>query len=592
MKFSFSISKEPKAVHVPPVVMGSAIRSPRVMPWHAKALRESNERMRRMYESAITTNLNADFPASITSSNAEILTSVSASRARARKLERDNPYARAILEAFQDNVGGWDPFRLEMKVGKYDEQGTFEEEVETNRIIEQAWKEAALPENCTVRKDTSRLEMDLQAITAMIRDGGILWRHHRAFPNNEFGYAVEPIEIDRLDHYWNRPATGTSNEIQFSIEMDNYHAPVAYWILTRHPGDVFAYSSQPKYREQVVAKDVIALFDLRTRAGQYVGMPRFATIIQRLHRIDQFDLAHVTAAIWASCKPFFIVREFPSINGYVPDEIKQMMAQGFGESEDEAGAEQGEKMSNVEPGTGEELPFGAKPVLVDPKFPIEAADQFKRDHLRAAAAGAGVPYFYINSDLESVNFSSGRLGLQQFQANCKKLQEHFILGCRRPHFNEWLKYAILSGKVKGPKISIDRLQEFRNAANFHGVRWPYINPLQDVQADILRIEAGLDSRSRVIAESDRGGDVHTVNGEIASDRKCDEAHNLDFSGSDPTTPSVKKGEPGQELPAAEGEAPAPPAKTGGKQTIKKSRPNNGRLNQTLALLQATRNGEH
>ncbi len=69
-------------------------------------------------------------------------------------------------------------------------------------------------------------------------------------------------------------------------------------------------------------------------------------------------------------------------------------------------------------------------------------------------------------------------------------------------------------------------------------------------------------------ESDRGGDVEEVNAEIASDKKSDENHGLDFSSGDVTRPTISKGEPGQETPKPE---PALPAKTGGKQTIKKSR---------------------
>ena len=40
--------------------------------------------MMRMYEAAVTNNLNADSPVTITSANAEILVSVMAARSRAR----------------------------------------------------------------------------------------------------------------------------------------------------------------------------------------------------------------------------------------------------------------------------------------------------------------------------------------------------------------------------------------------------------------------------------------------------------------------------------------------------------------------------
>ena len=241
-----------------------------VTPKDANYLRQVSRQKIRMYDSAATSRLNQDFPISITSANAEILTSIVASRSRARRLERDNPYATAIINSHQNNVVGSDPFRLEMKVGKMVE-GAFVEEDETNLEIEQAWQEAGLPENFSVRKTLSRAEGYWQTISAVIRDGGIIWRQYRQFPKNDFHYAVDILETDHLDYNWNRPQVGTANEIQFSIEMDEFHAPVAYHLLTRHPGDVFAWSNSPKYRERVEANDVIALWNIRTRAEQYIG---------------------------------------------------------------------------------------------------------------------------------------------------------------------------------------------------------------------------------------------------------------------------------------------------------------------------------
>lgn len=552
------------------VITGKAFHATRVLPHHAqiiramngKALRETNERVLRMYEAAVSNNLNADFPITISSGDAEVFTSVWGTRSRARTLDRDNPYAWAMLESMRVNVGGHDPFRLEMRVGKKDKTGKFIEEADTNEMIEDFWREAGKPKNCTTHLDMSRLELYLQAISSMIREGGVLARHRRAYAKNKFGYALQPLEIDRLDHYFNGKNPKTGNDIKMSIECDEFGGKVAYWILTKHPGDIFYTANiQQRLREEVPASDIIYLSDLRTRAEQTRAVSRFASIIARLHRIDQFDIAHVTAAIWASCKPFFITQEFPTAMEYVPDFIKRAIESEMQQMEGEG---EGDKVSNVEPGTGEILPYGQKPFLVDPKFPVEAAPQFKKDSLRAVAAGSGTAYHMIGQDLEGVNFSSGRLGENQFHDSCKILQELFISNYVTPHFEEALKSAMLSGRVKRP---ISRLEEFYAAAYFHGRRWPYVNPLQDAQADILRIEAGLDSRSHVISESDRGGDVHQVNSEIASDKKCDEDHDLDFTSADPTKPDVKKGVPGEGVENPES-GTEPPPKKGGKQTIK------------------------
>jgi hypothetical protein len=193
-----------------PMRTGAMLQPSRVQPAHAAVLRTMSRRMVRMYESAMSDNLNADFPVSITSANAEILTSVAGTRSRSRTIVRDNPYAAAIEREYQNNVCGPDPFQLEMKVGKW-VAGQFVEEVETNRLVEDAWHEAGLKENCTVRRDISRLEMDICAISSVVRDGGILFREYPGFPKNNFRYAIDPIEVDRLDQYFNRPANGGLN---------------------------------------------------------------------------------------------------------------------------------------------------------------------------------------------------------------------------------------------------------------------------------------------------------------------------------------------------------------------------------------------
>lgn len=515
---------------LPMAPMGRTVmRNAVIMPTHAKVFRGREDRMLRMYDAALTNNLNVDIgPASITSANAEIFVSVLAVRCRARKAVRDNPYAKGIVRTYRNNVVGHDPYRLEMRVGKKDAKGKFVPESETNDLIQEAWKEAALPENCTIRQDVSRLELYHMAQASAVRDGGILAQHYRYFPNNKFKYAIDPIEVDRLDPNYNRAAVGTNNEIQFSIERNSYRAAVAFWILTRHPGDVFAWSNTPRYRERVEAADIIQFWNIRERAGQDIGMSDLDTIIQRLHRIDQFDIAHCTAAVMSAAKSIWIERTQTTASEMNSDEISR----------------EGEKFSNVTPGEAEILPTGYTAKQLDPKFPIETGPEFKKDSLRGVGAGAGIAYHTLANDLEGVNFSSGRLGENAQRDEFMVRQEHMIDNFVRPHFNTWLKYAILSGSLPLP---ITRLEEFQKAAEFNGRRWPYINPLQDAQASVLMIEAGLTSRDHEIINSERGGDVEKVNAEIASGRESDELHGLDFTNTDPTEPSIKKGVPGESV---------------------------------------------
>ena len=113
---------------------------------------ELRGKLTRMYEAAMVNNLNADSPISITSGNAEKFVSVVATRSRARSAERDDVFISGAIEAYQDNVGGHEPFRLKMKVGKKNADGEFIEETETN---EKNLKHA-------VKQKESQAEMELK----------------------------------------------------------------------------------------------------------------------------------------------------------------------------------------------------------------------------------------------------------------------------------------------------------------------------------------------------------------------------------------------------------------------------------------------
>ncbi len=549
MKFTFEFSRRQAQQRAD---TGAAIRSAVVEPGHAKVLKRLGRRGVRMYDAAFTDRLSADFPVSLQSANAEIFVSALQARSRARRLERDNPYAWAGLNAFQNNVVGDNPFPLRMKVGKYEGE-TFVEERETNRIIQDWWEESGRPANFTTRRDMSRNEAYWQAITSLVRDGGIIWQKYRGFPKNKFSYAVEPIEIDRLDHNYNRPAKGTDNEIQMGIEMDEFHAPIAFWILSRHPGDVFAWSNSPRYRVRVPAEEVIALFDIRSRAGQYIGMPRFASVIKRLHREDQWDVSYVTAAIYAACKQIYLIQKFdPNAppTDYKGDETTEL----------------GEEVETVEPAVARILPRGYEPFQLDPKFPMESSAGFKKDNLRAIAAGTGLAYHTISQDLEGVTFSNIRSGENAQRDEFKKLQSHFIENLVRPDFNDRLKYAILSGELKLP---LSRLEEFQRAAQFGAKRWPYLQPVQDAQADTLCIQNGLESRQRVVEESDRGGTFEDVCKEQASDEQMAELHGLEFGAEEsPTRPGAAAPEETDDDDEAAAQPGKAPRKTAGPQTLK------------------------
>jgi lambda family phage portal protein len=457
-----------------------------------------------MYAGAQVTRLNTDWPITLTSANAEILVSAIALRARNRQLERDDDYMRSMLSLLENNVVGHQGIKFLLKLkDKADSYDT-----DLIKTVRHAWRGYLRRTQCVTSANLSGVAVQRLAVRCLARDGAMLLRIYRGFDNN-FGFAVEPIEIDRLDHNWNRPA-GTQNEIQFGIEMDRYHRPVAYHILTRHPGDVFAWRSGPKYRERVPAQDIIPLWTVE-RAGQCVGMPLWPSIGNRLNHVHRYEEAELVAARVAAAK-----------GGWFEKDPNGPQAAKYEGPEDN----EGNKLSNTEPGMWEELPMGWKAVANNPTHPIDAFAPFMKAQLRGASAGANLPYNMVANDLEGVNYSSIRAGLLEARDSFKYLQILLAGDVMEPWFEAWLPYAVMAGQLPG--VGMERVPEVLEALHWYGRRWGWVDPFNDIKADVTAVEMGLTSRRRVIAESVEGGDIEEIFEEQEEDQKLQERHGLVF----------------------------------------------------------------
>lgn len=470
----------------------------------------------RMYQAAQVSRLTTDWPITITSANAEILVSAIALRSRLRQLERDDDYFRNMLWILENNVIGNTGLMLRMKMklasGDYDREG--------NLAVRLAWRRYMSRRYCTVMRNMSGVELQRLCVRALARDGVILLRKHWLF-NNPFLYALEPIEVDRLDHWWNRPAVGTANEIQFGVEMDALHCPVAYHVLTRHPGDVFAWRAGPKYRERIPANEIIAIWTTE-RAGQNVGMPLWPSVANRLNHLNRYEEAELVAARLASAKGGWFEKQNEDGEYVGPED------------------QDGNKLTNTEPGQWEELPRGWTAKPNDPQHPTDAYPYFMKGQLRGAAAGSNLPYNAVASDLEGVNFSSIRAGLLEARDGFRYLQQLVKEKLMEEWFPDWLPYAILSGQIKLPA---SRIREIEESSHWQGRGWPWVDPLKDVQADIEAVNFGLDSRRNIIA--DGGRDIEDVFEEQEEDNKLQEQHGLTFTAPKAPAPAAGPGEPGE-----------------------------------------------
>ena len=177
------------------------------------------------------------------------------------------------------------------------------------------------------------------------------------------------------------------------VELDKYERPIAYHILTRHPGDMRGYPSvSQRVRERVPADEIIYC-GLPARLHQTRCIPWTHAALRRLYDLGEYEFAALVAARTGAAKMGFFERELDAAD-----------YQADGTDAD------GNLISKAEAGTIEELPYGVKFQGWDPNYPHGDFDPFTSACLRGISAGLDVSYHTLANNLKGVNYSSGRLG--------------------------------------------------------------------------------------------------------------------------------------------------------------------------------------
>jgi len=331
--------------------------------------------------------------------------------------------------------------------------------------------------------------------------------------------------------------TPSGNPIRCGIEFDLIGRRVAYHFRRRHPGDSTDRNSAIPETTRVPAEDVLHIYR-PIDAGQIRGLPHVAPAMVRLFLLDQYDDAELdrkkTAAMFAG----FITKNAPeeALMGEVEDE-----GTGIG-------------IASLEPGTLQVLLPGEDIKFSSPADVGGGYEAFQYRTLLAISASVGLPYHLVTGDVRQANYSSLRAELVEFRRRIGQLQ-HGVLAHQfcRPVWQRWLETAALSGALKLPDMA--------KAKPVHWIppRWDWVDPLKDIQAQLLGINAGLMSRRKAVEAT--GYDIEEIDRENAAD--AERAANLGLIYS--TSPGETQGARATPTQKADPQKP-------GKQSAQQSKP--------------------
>jgi len=311
------------------------------------------------------------------------------------------------------------------------------------------------------------------AYRAMEQDGEVLIRLRQRRPEDDLPVPLQLqlLEIDWLDS--SRNISNGANTVINGIEYSPLGKIVAYWLFDQHPGEMLGPRRSRATSAPVSAERIIHLYNPE-RPGQGRGFTRLAPVIARVRDLTVYEDAELARKNLEARLSVLASGDVSSIGTLDPQDMRteeQIRKDG--------------NLGNLGSGSIVQVPTGLTLTTVQPNaMPGYVENVIHQLHL--IAAGMCITYEMLTGDVREVNFSSARVAMLEFRRNAEQLQWLVLIPklCT-PIWQAFINAAELSGKIK----SIDY------ACDWSTPKWDYVNPVQDVAADLDEISGGLSSFS-------------------------------------------------------------------------------------------------
>jgi lambda family phage portal protein len=390
--------------------------------------------------------------------------------AMARQKVEESPLAAAIINARLDNIVG-SGFKLMMRTGNAEWDTAVENwwMLEKNRLDIRGvrpWQEL-------LRCWQARHDIDGDVGILMVAD---------VFENVPQNY-VQTIEGDRI-------AQNTNDLADTGVEFDRYGMPKAFYVLPYDPKIKSPLDSQNNAKPIRYNAENFILYqnDLTYRANRARGVSTFLQVFNLMK-----DHEEILDGIVQKVKnEAFIGLQF-RMDANEDGNL-------FGSAQREATAENGYDYSKVKmiPGMNLVMGEGEHVEVLESKSPHAEFDAFEKKLISRIAMPFGFSYELITGDYSAMNDRTARVQLKQFEKRIRREQNQ--LGVVASRIFQWALSRAVKAGVLSPPAGVNMWWTH----SWGRPGFPYINPIQEAQANILLLEKGLTSRTKILA--DQGDD--------------------------------------------------------------------------------------
>lgn len=463
---------------------------------------------RRSFEAALTTRLTEDLPRSPVAPNQLVREAHTTMLARARHLHANHEQVRGWIEhRLPSQVLGASGIQIQPQIRRA--RGT-QLRTRLNEQLESAWKEWSRVGSCTMDGQLSFKGVLAMILKSIARDGEVLIQFVRGRDTpNRFGFALHIMEGEHLDILYDQRYAGpTGQPILMGVELNRWRRPVAYHVLEDNPHDhIFAFGQ--RFRARMLPRDLLHLY-VPFYPSQVRGISWLHAAANGGAHLQRYREAELVAAREAASKATALESQ---------DDSPASLIAGMETQADENGQPKFVLQNTVEPGQLFAAPPGWAVKTIDPTHPNGNFAGFEKAILRGMASSLGASYHGFSGDLESVNYSSARMGAVEEREIWRDLQTWTVEHVVEPIFRAWLEVAALEAL---PMINPNQIEDIQAQVAWQRRGFGWIDPQKEVLGTEKELALGITTRTDVLSK--QGKDYREVVAQLAEEQRLrDEA---------------------------------------------------------------------
>ncbi|MGU4363274.1 phage portal protein [Escherichia coli] len=419
-----------------------------------------------------------------------ILKALPTMRAFSRDAVLKNPIGRKYMNLSVDGVVGSDGVYVKPAV---EIDGSEDEINQINEQLEKLFDRWAYdPDRFSVDGALS-FELFQQNVEKIrVQDGECFIRIHTI--NRQI--KLEILDTARLQQS-NNQHLANGNYISNGIEFDQWHRPVKYYFCRFDPV-TYTYSTGDY---EVIPANEICHYFIADQQGQERGLPDLVATSKLIEDLKNFTEAALTAKRVSASSMAFITNNNDTT------------------STDLLGADERDEVTPVyteyfEAGFIGELAEGQDIKTVTPTNGVDGIDQFTNELMNQISMGLNVTKQALLSDTSNASFSAARLTEKLQQTTFRTRTNVLISKVLKPIYIAWLKNEMINNS----KLNLS-FSDFDDliCARYILQKPISLDPVKDIQAELLQLEAGIKSKTQVIAEL--GGDPVKVLAEVQAEKE-------------------------------------------------------------------------